>query len=134
MSNFAVEMSIAECVSALHSTDVGRVAMVTPAGPRIVPVNYGVLDDAVVVRTSAYSELAQHAIGSELAFEVDDLDFSKHTGWSVVVHGVGATIEGEELSRVRRAADPEPWAAGSRAFYIKIGWRDLTGRRIGAPA
>lgn len=134
MSNFAVEMSLAECVAALHSTDVGRVALATPSGPRIVPVNYGVLDDAVVVRTSAYSELAQHAIGAELAFEADDLDFSRHTGWSVVAHGVGSSVEGDELARIRRVADPEPWAAGNRAFYIKISWHDLTGRRIGDPS
>lgn len=133
MSNFAVEMSLAECLAALHTTDVGRIAMSTPSGPRIVPVNYGLLDDAIVVRTSAYSELAQHAIGAELAFEADELDFSRHTGWSVVAYGVGSSVDGEELVRVRRVADPQPWAAGNRSFYVRITWRDLTGRRIGTP-
>jgi hypothetical protein len=134
MSNFAAEMSLAECVAALHAHDVGRVAIVTAAGPRIIPVNYGVLDDGIVFRTSPYSELAQHAIGAELAFEVDDLDFTRHTGWSVVALGVGASVDGDELARVRRVADPDPWAAGARNFYVKVNWRDLSGRRIGAPA
>lgn len=134
MSLHAIELSLSECLANLHSTDVGRVAIATPQGPRIVPVNYGLLDEAVVFRTSPYSELAQQAIGAELAFEVDSLDFAAHTGWSVVAYGVGAAVDREELARVRRVADPEPWAAGQRTFYVKIAWRDLSGRRIGARA
>lgn len=36
---------------------VGRVARATPVGPRIVPVNYLVHEDAIVVRTAPYSRL-----------------------------------------------------------------------------
>lgn len=131
MSNQPIEMSLAECLQGLHSQDVGRVALSTPSGPRIVPVNYGLVDESIVFRTSAYSELAQGAIGAELAFEVDELDYTRHTGWSVVAYGVGASVEPDELKRVRRLSDPEPWAAGHRNFYVRIDWRDLTGRRIG---
>ncbi len=131
MSYEAVEMSLADCLSALHSRDVGRVAVATNSGPRIVPVNYGLLDEAIVFRTSPYSELAQNAVDSELAFEVDDLDFTRHTGWSVVAYGNGARVDDDELRRVRRLADPEPWVMGQRNCYLKIAWRTLSGRRIG---
>lgn len=131
MSHEAVEMSLADCLSALHSRDVGRVALATNSGPRIVPVNYGLIDESIVFRTSPYSELAQNAVDMELAFEVDDLDFTRHTGWSVVAYGKGARVDDEELRRVQRLADPEPWAMGQRNFYVKIAWRQLSGRRIG---
>ena len=36
-------------------------------GPHIVPVNYAVVDDALVLRTSPYSVLGGHARGSILA-------------------------------------------------------------------
>lgn len=134
MTHEAIEMSLADCLSALRSRDVGRVAMATGSGPRIVPVNYGMLDEAIVFRTSPYSELAQNAVDVDLAFEVDDLDFAQHTGWSVVALGQGSRVEDEELLRVRRVADPEPWVRGQRNFYLKISWHDLTGRRIGPRA
>ena len=66
---------------------VGRVAMCTPMGPHIVPVNYSVLDDTVIVRTTPYSVLGSHARGSILALEVDHFEYERHHGWSVVARG-----------------------------------------------
>ncbi|MDQ6687328.1 MAG: pyridoxamine 5'-phosphate oxidase family protein [Actinomycetota bacterium] len=57
---------------------MGRVAMATPLGPRIVPVNYGVHDDEIVFRTAPYSELSTYGWDTDLAFEVDDLDYVAH--------------------------------------------------------
>ena len=36
-----------------------------------------------------------------------------------------------ELADIRSHWDPTPWAGGRRHLYVKIRWRDLTGRRIG---
>ena len=27
--------------------------------------------------------------------------------------------------------DPRPWAGGSRLLYLRLPWRELTGRRLG---
>ena len=56
-----VDLDLAECLELLASDTVGRVAFVTPDGPRIVPVNYVVAGDSVEFRTAAYSELATYA-------------------------------------------------------------------------
>ena len=48
-SGESFELSPEECRELLMAGLVGRVAMCTPMGPHIVPVNYSVLDDTVIV-------------------------------------------------------------------------------------
>ena len=95
-----MELSVDECLNLLAGEVFGRLAVVTPGGPRIVPVNYALLDDSVVLRTSPYSELAQHAVGKDAAFEIDEVDHTRQTGWSVVAVG---RLEEVEPDRPRRA-------------------------------
>lgn len=128
-----VELTVEECLELLGGGMVGRVAMCTPMGPRIVPVNYAMHDDAIVFRTVPYSELGTYGWNTELAFEVDHLDDEKHHGWSVVAVGKSEIVEDpDELREIRAGWDPTPWAGGRRHLYLKLRWRDLTGRRVGA--
>lgn len=129
--NLPVEMTVDECLALLETEAVGRVAVATPLGPRIVPVNYVLREDAIVFRTAPYSQLATHAPNSELAFEVDYLDHQRRLGWSVVVLGRGQTIEDpEEVRQIRSGWDPHPWADGLRNMYVKLTRREVTGRRL----
>lgn len=121
-------LSVAECRDLLATDSVGRVAFVTPAGPRIVPVNYVLAGDALELRTSTYSELATYAPGTEIAFEIDHLDSERRRGWSVVAHGV---CERAEPSQDRDGPLPEPWVGGARPLLLRLPWRELTGRRVG---
>ena len=127
-----VELTVEECLELLKGGLIGRVAMCTPTGPRIVPLNYAMYDGSIVVRTTPYSELGTYGWNTDLAFEIDHLDYEKHQGWSVVAIGRAELIEDpDELHEVRTGWDPTPWAGGRRHLYIKLRWRDLTGRRIG---
>ena len=113
---------------------MGRVAFVTPAGPRIVPVNYALHDEAIEMRTTAYSELGVYAPDHEIAFEIDQLDGERRRGWSVVAHGVCERMEEPRSGawqRSRYEAGPEPWAGGVRPLWLRLPWRELTGRRVG---
>ena len=67
--NSSVQLSVSECRDLLEGGVVGRVAMATPVGPRIVPVNYSVHGDAIVFRTAPYSELSTYGWNADLAFE-----------------------------------------------------------------
>lgn len=130
-----VELPYLKCAELLASGDVGRVAVCTPEGPRIVPVNYSVVDETIVFRTTPYSVLGTYAWTTELAFEVDHVDPRHRSGWSVVATGRGTLIDDpDELDRIRTSWDPEPWAGGHRMLYVGLRWRDLTGRRIGSAA
>ncbi len=121
-----------ECERLLRAGVVGRVALSTPDGPHIVPVNYSVYEDTIVVRTSSYSILGTYGRNAMLAFEVDHLDHERHVGWSVVARGRSwAEVDPGEVARIRDAWQPRPWAAGNRNLYLRIRWSTLSGRALG---
>jgi nitroimidazol reductase NimA-like FMN-containing flavoprotein (pyridoxamine 5'-phosphate oxidase superfamily) len=127
-----VELTIEECVQLLSGGVIGRVALATPVGPRIVPVNYAMYGEAIVFRTAPYSELGTYGWNTDLAFEVDHIDYEKHQGWSVVALGRAELVDDpEEQRHIRESWDPRPWASGQRNLYMKLTWRDITGRRLG---
>ena len=126
------ELDPRECERLLRAGVVGRVALSTPDGPHIVPVNYAVVDDTIVIRTSSYSVLGTHGREAMLAFEVDHLDHDRQLGWSVVARGRGwAEVDPGELARIREDRQLRPWAAGNRNLHLRIRWESLTGRALG---
>lgn len=126
------ELTTTECRDLLTTQEVGRVAVCTPNGPMIMPVNYTVDGASVVFRTSPYGVLGRHSWNSRIAFEVDHVDVGTRSGWSVVASGAGAMVEdAEELAVVRAFRNPQPWAPGSRLLYVRLAWDSLTGRRLG---
>ncbi len=130
--NFVEELSYAECRGLLAGGVFGRLAVCTAQGPRIIPVNYSVVNESINFRTSAYGLLASHDWRSPLAFEVDYVDYDEQRGWSVVALGHGERVEDpEELAHIKRTWDPRPWAGGSRPLYVSVKWTELTGRRLG---
>lgn len=126
------ELSTEECRRLLTSGVFGRVAFSTPSGPYIVPVNYSVVNDLLVFRTTPYGVLGTEARDTQMAFEVDHVDYEYATGWSVVARGRGAVItDPEELDTITSSWPPRPWAAGQRNVYFGLRWTELTGRRLG---
>ena len=85
-------LSRCEAVGLLASATIGRVVFTVAALPAVVPVTFAVRDDAIVLRTSAETRLAVAADGGVLAFEVDEVDPQKRTGWSVVVTGIAEVV------------------------------------------
>jgi nitroimidazol reductase NimA-like FMN-containing flavoprotein (pyridoxamine 5'-phosphate oxidase superfamily) len=129
----SAELSESECEALLRAGIVGRVAVSTPDGPHIVPVNYAVVDSRVVMRTTPYSVLGSNARGSVLAFEVDGFDHERQRGWSVVARGRSEVLgDAEDLEQVRRVWEPRPWASGTRSLYVAIAWSSISGRRLGS--
>ncbi|GAB6987928.1 pyridoxamine 5'-phosphate oxidase family protein [Nocardioides pyridinolyticus] len=128
----SIELTTEECGRLLRAGVGGRIALSSPDGPHIVPVNYSVVDDAIVVRTSPYSILGTYGRDSMLAFEVDQFDHERHRGWSVVARGRAQVVtRSEQLDHIRSTWDPRPWAAGVRSLYLRLRWTELSGRRIG---
>lgn len=126
------ELTPAECRDLLERDVVGRVAFMTPRGPRIVPVNYAVHDDALEIRTTAYSELGTYGAGERVAFEIDHLDREHHRGWSVVVLGACERVLEETAAVFDQPADgPEPWIGGRRTMLLRLPLQEMSGRRVG---
>lgn len=130
MSELSV-LSETMCLELLGAGVVGRVALCTPDGPLLFPVNYTVHDSSVVFRTTAYSVLGTRAWQSRLAFEVDHMDYEHQAGWSVLAVGPGSRIEpGPVLDEIVHHWNPRPWAAGTRPLYVRLRWDSLTGREV----
>jgi len=127
------ELSTHQCEALLRVGMVGRVAFSTPTGPHMVPVNYTVVDDAIVVRTSPYSLLGTHGRNTMVAVGIDGFDHEQTRGWSVQARGrMEVVTTPQELDRIRKVADPNPWASAVRALYLRVHWTELSGRQLGA--
>lgn len=125
------ELTVEECVELLSAKTVGRAAICTPTGPHVVPVNYAVHAGSIVFRTAPYSLLGTYGWSGDIAFEVDHVDSENHLGWSVIAVGRGEMLEDlEEIEEVRWAHHLQPWADGPRTLFMRLRWRELTGRRI----
>jgi nitroimidazol reductase NimA-like FMN-containing flavoprotein (pyridoxamine 5'-phosphate oxidase superfamily) len=126
------ELTLDECLRLLRTKRLGRIGLSTPAGLRILPVNYVLHQAAIVFRTLPYGVIANSAHGAQVAFEVDDVDEDLQSGWSVLASGPCRRIEDPaEVRLVREEDDPTPWAEGLRNLYFRLQWEDLTGRQVG---
>lgn len=127
-----VELSYSECEALLRSDVAGRVAVSSPDGPHIIPMNYSVVDEAIVFRTSPTSILGIHGRDVVLAFEVDHFDYAYQRGWSVVARGRSeVVVDDSEQDHIRRLWPPRPWADGHRPLFLRLPWTELSGRRVG---
>lgn len=127
-----LELGRSECEGLLRLGVVGRVAVATPTGPHIVPVNYAISHADVVVGTTPYSVLGTYGRDSLLAFEVDHFDHPRHQGWSVVVRGRAAYVDESDDLQDLVGVLPRPWASGTRSLFLRIPLTEVTGRRLGA--
>lgn len=123
----------AECWALVASRTVGRLGVSIKNRPDIFPVNYRVVDGALILRTAAGIKLAAATLGVGVAFEVDDFDEATHHGWSVVMHGTAHELESLGELMAAEANGPEPWATSDKDRFVRIDVDEITGRRIPEP-
>lgn len=128
------DLLLGECLELLRTAEIGRVAIQTPAGLRIVPVNFGVYGDSVVWRTEATSELARYGSETTVAIEVD-CEQDAELSWSVVIVGRAELVKDPDVvADIRRTADPHPWPGDDDGdVYVTLPWRDMSGRCLVRP-
>src|SRR5512133_370325 len=131
--NFS-ELSRSECEKLLAEHSVGRVGLAAPTGPQILPVTYAYYGKTVVFRTSPYGVLSSLERHARVAFEIDDIDEERESGWSVLVLGSAERVTREYTLTSLWKDGPVPWAAGTRNLFIMITPETITRRTVGAPA
>lgn len=125
-----LKLSAAECLALLGNRHLGRIALVESDHPVILPVNYVLDEAAIVFRTAPGTKLDAAALGMPVAFEIDGIDASDRTGWSVLVRGRAEHVtDPATLERLRRLP-LMPWAPGAKPHYVRIGTEKMSGRRI----
>ena len=123
----------AECLRLLTTAAIGRVAFTEGALPAVQPVSFLLCDAEIYIPASPGSKVAAASRGAVVAFEVDDVDASARTGWSVTVVGPSRVIVDAVEVRRLDGAGVRPWAPGGDHCYIGIAVRMVQGRRISRP-
>jgi uncharacterized protein len=123
------DLSRAECVSALRTQTLGRIAVSERALPMILPVTYTLDGSNVVFRTRPGGLLDRSCQNSVVAFEVDDRDPDTGAGWSVLMVGVASALfAGDCLPAVDFGLMSK--GAGEGELFVKIVPGTVTGRAI----
>jgi len=76
------------------------------------------------------SSLERH---TRVAFEIDDIDEERESGWSVLVLGSAERVTREYMLTSLWKEGPVPWAEGTRNLFIMITPETITGRTVGPP-
>jgi nitroimidazol reductase NimA-like FMN-containing flavoprotein (pyridoxamine 5'-phosphate oxidase superfamily) len=102
--------------------------------PAALPVNFALLDDDIVFRSSPGTKLSAAIEGAVVGFEVDRIDPIFESGWSVLIQGPSSVMtDDEELLRARRL-HLRAWAPGERTHFVRIRSVSVSGRRFLSPA
>ncbi len=94
----------------------------------MLPVSYVSSAGLIYFRTNPDSVMGELSGPVAVAFEVDDIDVSTATGWSVLVQGV-AQAHDDSASDLRI---PDAWAPGERILTIVITPSACSGRAVSA--
>lgn len=121
-----IPLSEEECRQLLHERSVARISWASRDGILILPVNYVVQDEIILVRVSSDSVLGELVEGHDVAVQIEDVDEMTANGWSVLVRGRSERYSGEV------EAQPQPWAPGRRDLLISVTPRSISGRSVSA--
>ena len=125
------ELARSECLGLLSQHDVGRLCVLDDGFPAAFPVNYRLVPDGsggafIVIRTRPGGVLDTPE--TRVGFEVDGIDPSAETGWSVLVRGTLHAVTAHSPEWLR-AWDPRPWAS-ERERWLYIEPVAISGRRL----
>ena len=132
MTKALEELSSEECDRLLSTHHFGRLAVVVEGRPVIFPVNYEYAEGRIVIRSDPGVKVDAATLAS-VAFEIDGVDESTRTGWSVLVQGFSQDVTEavDPVSEALRSVPVEPWVPGHRTHWLRIEPRFVSGRRLG---
>jgi uncharacterized protein len=124
-------LSMSQCLALLRSRPLGRIAYLDAGGPTVVPINHLVDGSNLVLRSLGGGKLDAAVVNSPVAFQLDEHDPARGTGWSVLVRG-RATLVDDAAEVARYAAELDSWAISEpgEATWIRVIAEEISGRRL----
>jgi uncharacterized protein len=116
-----------ECRQLLAEHCVGRVCWLDGDELQVLPVTYAMHGDQVVFTANPASVLGRLTGPVAVSFEVDDVDESTASGWSVVARG---TAIGSASGAPAGVELPRAWAPGAHEFAVVITPAAYSGRAV----
>ena len=132
MTTFLVDIQPETCADLLGAATLGRLGVILDGRPEIFPINhvYDRASGCVVFPTNDRTKLHAALNWPWVAFEVDGVDDSGASGWSVLVVGRAEEItDPEEITRLT-AERHVPWRTDSAVHWLRIVPSKVTGQRI----
>ena len=124
-------LPLSQCLSLLRSRPLGRLAYESAGTPVVVPVNHLVDGSTIILRTLSGGKLDTGLAGRPVAFQLDDHDPARGTGWSVLVQGRAEVVEDEELlARYDDQLDSWLIDEDDEATWLRIVPDEVSGRRL----
>jgi uncharacterized protein len=119
-----------ECRGLLTKAEIGRVVVSVGALPAALPVTYRVVGDNIVFRTAPGTKLTAAVDRTVVGFEVDELDPTTRSGWSVLVVGTSRVVTDlVEIAELDEAGIYS-WLDADLTHYVKIDIQQISGRRL----
>jgi nitroimidazol reductase NimA-like FMN-containing flavoprotein (pyridoxamine 5'-phosphate oxidase superfamily) len=117
---------------ALGAGGVGRVGLVEPEGVLILPVNYRMLGEDIVIQVGEGSMMDAARQQAIVGFEVDEVDVAEGRAWSVFVRGLATVADREDQPppAVARPVERGPIVREPGLAFVRIRTGVLTGRRF----
>jgi hypothetical protein len=132
-SGLLVHLDREACLVLLAGRPVGRLVFTHRALPDVLPVNYRLDGDNLLIRLGSGSTAAKATRNAVVAFEVDEIELDSRTGWSVTVVGHAREISDPgELRRVE-SLPLTSWVGDPRDSIISVAIERVTGRRLFHP-
>ena len=130
-----MELDRGECLAFLRSVRVGRVILpgTAPGPAAVLPVNFVLDGEQVVIRTGEGTILAAARSGAFVTFQADLIDETQGgRGWSVTVAGPAHEGTGTVMHWLE-GLPLAPIAGGTREHYVLIPVETAEGRWVGVP-
>lgn len=119
------------CLALLATATIGRVGITSGALPTILPVNFRLDGDRILIRSSGGAKMDAALQESVVAFEVDEFDPADHSGWSVVVTGVARPVTDQAELQSLASLPIARWAPEGDGTVVAISTNMISGRRLG---
>lgn len=119
------QLSVEQCWEMLRANEFGRLAFRLVDEVHITPINYAVDHEALLFRTAEGNKLLSVAMGSEVAFEIDEYD--EESARSVVVRGKPRLLGEDEAHRAENTP-LRPWVSALKYNVVEIVPEAVTGR------
>ena len=125
------ELDRSECLRLLAGERLGRLGVVIDGTPLILPMQFALDEDRVVLRTNPGAKFHAAPL-MHVSFEVDHAENDREEGWSVIVQGVAEDISNaiDDRSQHLRALPLYSWAPDPKSCWLTIVPRTITGRRV----
>lgn len=127
-------IGLEECLRLLASRPYGRLAHLDEGSPTVVPVNHLVDGSSIVIRSLDGAKLGAAILERPVAFQLDDMDITTRSGWSVVVRGRAEVVDGSETDAYEELLDSWAVRDGARTTWFRITADEISGRRLRSDA